>query len=183
LNDKPTPVYIRVLRWVVLLVVIGLSILLFIHRHEVEKLGVYGYPGIFLVSLFSNASIILPVPGVIITTAMGSVFNPWYVALAAGTGASLGEISGYLAGFSGQGVAANIRWYDRLKGWMRKYGEVIVLVMAIIPNPLFDVAGMVAGALRMPLWRFLIWCWIGKVIKMLLFALGGATIFKLIPGF
>lgn len=95
----------------------------------------------------------------------------------------LGEISGYLAGFSGQGVAANIRWYDRLKGWMRKYGEVIVLVMAIIPNPLFDVAGMVAGALRMPLWRFLIWCWIGKVIKMLLFALGGATIFKLIPGF
>jgi len=41
------------------------------------------------------------------------------------------------------------------------------------------VAGMVAGALRMPLWRYLLMSWIGKVGKMLLFAFGGASILKL----
>ena len=43
------------------------------------------------------------------------------------------------------------------------------------PNPLFDLAGMAAGALRMPVAKFLLWAWIGKTIKMLLFAYAGAT--------
>ncbi|HQF63663.1 MAG TPA: hypothetical protein PLT26_14275, partial [Anaerolineaceae bacterium] len=53
--------------------------------------------------------------------------------------------------------------------------------IAFIPNPLFDAAGMIAGALKMPLWRFLIYCWIGKCLKMLAFALGGAALIDLIP--
>ena len=35
---------------------------------------------------------------------MGAIFNPIGVAVAAGLGAAIGELSGYLAGFSGQGV-------------------------------------------------------------------------------
>jgi membrane protein DedA with SNARE-associated domain len=85
-----------------------------------------------------------------------------------------------MTGFSGQGVIENRQWYDRVTVWMKKYGGITILVLAFIPNPLFDIAGMVAGALRMPLWKYLVFSWIGKVGKMLLFALGGAQIFALI---
>ncbi|HOV05986.1 MAG TPA: VTT domain-containing protein [Anaerolineaceae bacterium] len=166
-------------RIAVILAVVGLTIVLFVFKDKVSQLGAFGYPGIFLVSILSNATLILPVPGVIFTSAMGAVFNPLLVALAAGTGATLGEITGYMAGFSGQAVIENRQWYERVTGWMKRYGDVVILVLAFVPNPVFDIAGMVAGALRMPLWRYFIFSWIGKVGKMLLFAYGGLSVLKL----
>lgn len=170
---------LNLLRGIILVAVLGVTVVLFIYRDQVSKFGVFGYPGIFLVSLLSNASIILPVPGVILTSAMGTVFNPIGVAVAAGTGATFGELSGYLLGFSGQGVIENRVWYDRICVWMKKYGDITIFLLAVIPNPLFDIAGMVAGALKMPLWRFLIWTWLGKMIKMAAFAYGGASVLSL----
>lgn len=164
-----------------LLFVVGISVTIYLLRDKVRELQGWGYPGIFMVSLLSNATIILPVPGVLFTSFMGAVFNPILVALVAGTGAALGEITGYLAGFSGQGVVESTAIHEKIERWMQKYGQWTVLVLALIPNPFFDVAGMVAGALKMPLWRFLLFCWIGEVGKMLFFALGGAAIIGLFP--
>ncbi len=161
--------------------VIALTALLVIFRDKVKDLGAYGYPGIFLVSMLTNATLILPLPGVIITSAMGAVFNPFWVALAAGSGATLGEISGYLAGFSGQGVIERVGIYQKLEGWIRKYGGLAIFLLAFIPNPVFDMGGMIAGMLRMPLWRFLLFCWLGKVCKMLAFAYAGAFGVNFIP--
>lgn len=167
------------MRVLALAAVVALTVLLVINRYKLQQLEALGYPGIFLISLLSNATLILPVPGVLFTSAMGAVFNPWWVALAAGTGATIGELTGYLAGFSGQGVIENRKWYDRISGWMKRYGGIIIFVLAVIPNPVFDIAGMVAGSLRMPLWEYLLWSWSGKCVKMLGFALGGAGILKL----
>lgn len=172
----------RLLRLLLILFIIGLSVFLYLHRNEVQKLEGYGYPGIFLFNLLSSATLILPVPGVALTSLMGAIFNPFWVAIAAGTGAALGEISGYLAGFSGQQAAERTPIYARIEGWMNRYGEIVILVLAIIPNPFFDIAGMMAGALKMPLGRFLFYCCLGKIIKMLLFAYGGAGLMRLIPG-
>ncbi|HVP21739.1 MAG TPA: VTT domain-containing protein [Anaerolineaceae bacterium] len=160
-----------------LLFVIGITITIFIFRTQVHQLQMLGYPGIFLVSLLSNATIILPVPGVLFTSLMGAVFNPVLVALAAASGATLGELSGFLAGFSGQAVAEKTKAYQRIEPWMQRYGHWTILVLAFVPNPFFDIGGMVAGAMKMPVWRFLLFCWIGKFGKMLLFAYGGASIF------
>ena len=56
---------------------------------------------------------------------------------------------------------------------MEKYGELTTLVLAFIPNPLFDLAGLIAGLLKMPLWKFLLYCVIGKILKMMMFAYAG----------
>ena len=160
----------------IFLLVLGLSIYLILIRDRIQALEAYGYPGIFLISLISNATVIIPLPGVVVTSAMGAVFNPFWVALASGSGAALGETSGYLAGFSGHGVVQRTPLHDRLQEWMSKYGNLTVFVLALIPTPLFDVAGITAGALKMPLQRFLFYCWVGKVLKMLVFAYGGARI-------
>lgn len=164
-----------------LILVIAITAGTLIFRSKLTHLGVYGYPGIFLLSIVANATVIIPVPGVLLTSAMGAVFNPFWVAVAAGSGAALGELSGYLAGFSGQGVIENAAAYEKLTGWMRKYGDLTIFALALIPNPLFDLAGMTAGALKLPVYRFLFWCWLGKIGKMLLFAYAGNSIINMIP--
>jgi uncharacterized membrane protein YdjX (TVP38/TMEM64 family) len=108
---------------------------------------------------------------------MGAVFNPVGVALAAGAGAAIGELSGYLAGFSGQAVVERAGAYNRVRAWMESHPQLsylAVLVLAFVPNPLFDLAGVAAGTMRMPVTRFLFWCWIGKTLKMILIAYLGA---------
>ncbi|MEJ2011454.1 MAG: VTT domain-containing protein [Anaerolineales bacterium] len=155
--------------------VIGITILVFSLRDQADKLQGYGYPGIFLLSLLANSTIILPAPGIALTFAFGAVFNPILVALFAGGGAALGELTGYLAGFSGQAVIKDSRLYERLKGWTREYGGWAILVLAFIPNPFFDIAGAAAGALRMPVIKFLLWTLGGKILKMLVIALAGSA--------
>lgn len=170
-----------VLRVVALLFVVGLSLVLYANRDQIQNLERYGYPGIFLFNLLSSATLILPVPGVAITSIMGAVFEPFWVALAAGAGAALGELSGYLVGFSGQRVVERTAAYDKVETFMKKYGVWAVLALAFVPNPLFDIAGFVAGASRMPVQNFLIWCFIGKVLKMLMFAYFGNWLIPLFP--
>jgi len=172
---------LKITRILALAFVISLTIFLYINRERVRELEALGYPGIFLVSLLANATLILPIPGVLFTSAMGAVFNPLWVALAAGSGASLGEVSGYLAGFSGQGIVERTEWSDRVETWMRKYGPITIVILSFVPNPIFDIAGITAGMLKMPLYQFILFCWIGKVLKMLMFAYGGAAVLNLIP--
>jgi len=175
----------RVVSILALVFVIGLSVLLFLNRDRIQEnipvLEALGYPGVFLLSLVANASIILPLPGVLVTSTMGAILNPFWVAVAAGTGSALGELTGYLAGYSGRSVVARNEWSDRVEVWIKRYGDWAVLLLAIIPNPAFDMVGIFAGALKMPLWRFLLWCWLGKIIKMMAFAYGGNAIFNIFP--
>lgn len=161
-------------RILALLVVVAISVFIFSIRDEAERFAVYGYPGIFLLAFLSYATVLLPAPGVAVVFTMGSVFNPLGVALAAGAGAALGEISGYLAGFSGQAVIENADLYERLNRWMSRNGPLTVLVLSAVPNPFFDLAGVAAGALKMPFRRFLFWVWIGETLKMTFFAYFGA---------
>ena len=163
------------LRILALAAVIAITVYIYACRSQLEHLEVYGYPGIFLLSILANATVILPAPGIAITFALGAVFNPIGVALAAGAGASLGELTGYVAGLSGQVFVERANLYDRLERWTTQYGGFLILVLALVPNPFFDLAGAAAGALRMPIHKFLFWTLIGKTIKMLGFAYAGGA--------
>lgn len=161
------------LRIAALFVVIGITIYIISIRTRVGEFAAYGYPGIFLIAMLANATVLLPAPGVAVIYAMGAVFNPFLVALVAGTGAAIGELSGYLAGFSGQAVIDRGDVYERIHPWVQKYGGWAILVLSALPNPFFDIAGIAAGIAKMPVRTFLFFTWIGQMIKMLLFALAG----------
>ena len=165
---------LTIARILALLSVIAITIYIYSIRDKADQLAGYGYPGIFLLSILGNATIILPAPVIAITYIMGAVFNPFGVALASGAGSAIGELTGYMAGFSGQGIAEQTSIYHRLERWTERYGGWTITILALIPNPIFDVAGAAAGALKMPVSRFLFWAWIGKTLKMLIFALAGA---------
>jgi uncharacterized membrane protein YdjX (TVP38/TMEM64 family) len=165
---------LQLARGLALVFVIGITVLIYLYRDRAEELGRFGYPGIFLLSILANATIVLPAPGLAIVFSFGGVFSPIGVGLAAGAGATLGELSGYLAGFSGQAVIENRKLYDRLENWMQRYGPLTIVVLAFLPLPVFDLAGVAAGALKMPVYQFLLWCFLGKLPKMLLIAYLGS---------
>jgi len=174
-DEKRPPPWLRIL---ILALVLGLTVLILWMGGRIQQLGRYGYLGIFLVSLLANATVILPIPGVVVTSAFGAVLNPFWVSVFSGTGAALGELSGYFAGFSGgRAVLERIEKHEKYEKLFARYGDGIILVLAFIPNPAFDLAGITAGALGMTIQRFLFLCWIGKVLKMLVFAYAGATLF------
>ncbi len=171
---KRSNIGLTILRIAALLAVIAITVYIYSIRDHVEEFAAYGYPGIFLIALLANATVFLPAPGVAVIFAMGSIFNPLGVAFAAGTGGALGELSGYLAGFSGQAVVEQTNTFRKISPWINKYGGWAILVLSAIPNPFFDIAGIAAGIAKMPLWKFLLFCWIGQLIKMTMFAYAGA---------
>jgi uncharacterized membrane protein YdjX (TVP38/TMEM64 family) len=104
------------------------------------------------------------------------------VGLVAGTGEALGELTGYAAGFAGRGIIENRKNYDRMVAWMQRRGGITVFLLSAIPSAFFDLAGIVAGTLHYPLWRFLLFCWMGKVLKTTVVAWVGARSLGIIPG-
>jgi membrane protein YqaA with SNARE-associated domain len=54
-----------------------------------------------------------------------------------------------------------------------------MFTMAAIPNPFFDVAGVIAGVVRMPLWKFFTAVLLGKILKSTYIAGAGALGFSI----
>lgn len=172
--------HINILRVIALISVIAITWFIFsLTDQQIAKIESWGFLGIGILTFLSNATVLVPAPGLAVVFLMGAKFNPILVGLAAGVGGTLGELSGYLAGFSGQAILENTKIYKRMLIWIEKYGAWTVLFMGIIPNPVFDVAGITAGVLKMKIWKFLLFAGIGITIKMILMAMMGAGIFSI----
>jgi len=153
------------IRILTILAVIAITATIFVFRDQVANLETYGYLGAFLIAVVTSATIILPVPGIVLIAGLGASFDPVLIGLAAGAGSALGEITGYMAGFSGQLVFENSRFYPQLERWMTRRGFIAITILSFVPNPFFDVAGATAGALRFPLWKFFIACFVGNTLR------------------
>lgn len=156
-----------------LVLVIAFSIFLVLNRGMVAQFRGYGYLGVFLISLISSATIIVPVPGMILVAAMGTVLNPWLIGIISGIGATIGETTGYFLGYGGRAVVRDNQTYEVMVGWMRRWGGWTLFVLALLPNPLFDVAGIVAGVLKYPLWKYYIFGGAGRIPKHIFYAFAG----------
>lgn len=150
-----------------ILLVIVISVALFVltqrYPEMAEKFESYGYVGVFLASLITSSTVIVPVPPVLVLLPIIVTYNPFLVGLVGATGGIIGEITGYMAGYGGQSMVNKGKMYTRVEGWMKKWGSWVIFVFAAFF--IFDIAGVVAGALRFPLWKFLLVGWAGKCIK------------------
>jgi len=159
---------------IAILFAVGVTVLIVLFRDKLRELEKLAYGGAFLVMLIANATVILPVPGLIVVYSLGGTLNPLLVGLFAGPGAALGELTGYAAGFGGSAVIDNLKLYHNIMVWMERYGAIVIILLAAFPNPVFDMAGLVAGSVRMKWWRFLFAAWIGKTIQCIVTSYAGA---------
>lgn len=140
----------------------------------------FGYFGVFLVNLFGSATIIFPVPSFAATIAVGAVSSPILTAIFSSLGSTLGELTGYFVGKGGGEISQDNSKIEKVKKWMDKYGLWAVFILAIIPNPLFDVAGIVSGISNIPLKKYLFVVFTGKLIKFTILAYTGFGFLKAI---
>jgi membrane protein YqaA with SNARE-associated domain len=150
---------------------------------SVAKLATTAYLVVFFVTLASCAGIFVPVYlHISLMIAAAQYWNPVLVALAASTGGALGETTGYYAGYLGKRIAQleNMPGYQRLVGWMKKYGPWGIFLISLQPILPFDVAGLLAGASKMPLWKFLLPCWAGRFPKYVLACYLGPAVLNIL---
>lgn len=153
-------------------------------------LATTAYLFVFVISLISNATILIPVPifvGIMIPVAkMMAEVSPWgpvLVALTASSGGALGEISGYYAGYLGKRIIITeaTPGYEKLVAWMKRHGALAVFLLSLQPILPFDIAGLISGASRIPLWKFVLPCWAGKFPKYLLGCYLGGAVLNILP--
>ena len=162
-----------------------------------DDLQTLGYPGIFLANFLGTATVFVPVPGLtaagqaLIVAGSQTLWDPGVV-VAGAAGMTLAESTAYLAGVVGRGVSEQRqmplggrlgRWLRRAAGWvdwlMGRYGFATLLGLSAVPNPLFEFAGITAGAVRMNFWRFLLAVSIGKTTRVIILVIVGQAFLDL----
>jgi membrane protein DedA with SNARE-associated domain len=156
----------------VALLMTAFAVAFFYFGADTSNLKAWGYAGVFLINLVGSASILLPSPAAASVVGGGALLDDFlglpaflWVGLVAGIGEALGEFTGYAAGYGGRIVFENRPEYQRVRDWMERHGTVSIFLLSLFPNPLFDVAGVAAGAVKMPIRRFFPAVLAGKVIK------------------
>jgi membrane protein YqaA with SNARE-associated domain len=142
-------------------------------------LGILGYAAGFFLALISSATILLPGTILPAIAAMGLQYNPRLLGLLCGFGSAIGELTGYYLGFYGRAtfnMDGKLPEFKRQRKWLQEFEFAFLFLVACIPNPFFDIAGIAAGTLKIPVWRFFIPVFIGKAVKYGLTAYLGMSI-------
>jgi len=138
----------------------------------------YGYLGIFTISLIGAVSIFFPIPYTVVIFWLGSTgdFDPFLIALTAGMGSAVGELSGYLLGYYGRKVIKKER--RRKMEFMVKvfdrFGPVAIFLFALTPLP-DDLLFIPLGIMHYSLVKAFIPALIGKTCMNFIVAYGGSV--------
>ena len=142
----------------------------------------YGYVGIFLISLIGATSVIIPIPSSVVIFILGGLsdiagnflFEPLFIAVAAGAGAAVGELSGYLIGLGGRKVIGEKykRKMDILMKLSQRFGPIVIFVFALTPLP-DDLLFIPLGVMRYKILNAFIPALLGKFVSNLIIAYAG----------
>lgn len=152
-----------------------INLLIYIGTHSYDFVNKYGYFGLFLVSVFSSASIFMPFPNFILTFAFGAVLNPFMVAVIAALGSSIGQTTSYIVGFGSKKVLE--RKYkngiQKMRKIFHKYGpDFLIIFVAATPLP-DNAVGIFCGLIRYNFKRYFLDIFVGKLILSLILAYAG----------
>jgi membrane protein DedA with SNARE-associated domain len=149
----------------------------------------YGYLGIFLISLLGAMSIFVPIPYTIVIFILGGaqdsvgnwLFDPLWIAVAAGIGSAIGEFSGYLLGAGGRKVIGDKykKRMDFITKLFKKYGSIAIFIFALTPLP-DDLLFIPLGVMRYSLIRAFIPALLGKFFSNLIIAYSGRLSLQII---
>jgi len=158
-----------------ILLVTALSLGVILAPVNWSLLGHYGYVGVFVITLVASGALVVPVPYLGVIIVAGTFLNPALVALTAGAASALGELTGYFLGKSGRAVLPRNGYVQTMERGMQRFGAPVIFVAAAIPNPFFDIAGILAGATKLPLWLYLLATFSGKTLRFFALATLGSS--------
>lgn len=141
----------------------------------------FGYLGIFVISFIGSVSVIFPVPYTIVIYILGSVLNPFFVAISGGLGAAVGEFSGYVLGYYGRVAVSKERRrkMDYMVKLFNSYGPISIFIFALTPLP-DDLLFIPLGMMRYQFWKAFIPALLGKMLMTFILAYSGQQSIELI---
>lgn len=141
------------------------------YRDTLLAFGRLGLIGLFVLSAVGNATVLIPAPVFVVACAAAPIYGVLATGLVAGAGSAVGEMTGYMAGYGGTAVLPQGKIYQRMHKLMEKFGPLMIFILALLPNPIFDVGGLIAGVLKMHPLAFFLATAAGKAIRLTLVAL------------
>ena len=162
--------------------IFGVSILVIllavIFRDRLSELEQLGLLGIMLINFLASATIFLPAPAIATVVAGGALYSPLSVALSSSFGAATGDVVGFLLGHSGKNLfyKKHHTTFLVVKDLFHTFGGILIFLVAFIPNPFFDVVGILAGFVHYPLMRFFALILVGRLIRNFLLASFGSAL-------
>ena len=145
-------------------IVVGVVLAALLLRSRLDP-SLVGYTGVALSALLASGGLLIPVPALVIVCSASLFLVPLLVGVVAGVAETAGELTGYYLGYNGRHLVTGRFFYHRVERWMRTRGWLLLFLLALVPNPIFDVVGIAAGLIRYPLWRFLGVVAAGKLLK------------------
>lgn len=154
------------MNFIIVSCLLAFGLLAWFAKGQIEKHMAISALGVFVVCFLANASILLPSSSVLIVVEYSMIINPFLVAACGALGSSLGEMTGFFVGRYGRKAVPGklMKW---VKSKMKNQKYLIVLLFSILPLPVFDIVGMLSGAMKMNPLKFFGICFAGKFIKML----------------
>ena len=163
---------------VIFLASIALIFLSFSLQDYLAQFQSLGLLGIFLINFFSTVTIFLPNISAASVVAGGNIYNPILVALVSTLGGVLGDSSSFILGKSGKDILLKKEGhlFNAVKTVFHGQGFLIIFFLALIPNPVFDAMGILAGLTRFPFKKFFIAMLLGRIVRNILLAYLGKSL-------
>ncbi len=146
-----------------------LSIAFYVFKDYFREASSFGLFGIFIVNFVSSATFFVSAPAFLTIITGGNLYSPILVAGIAAVGACLGDMLGFAFGYSGRRLTK--KKLDRhktirfLEKHFHRHGTLIILLLAIIPNPLFDAIGILAGVVNYSPFKFFTLMLFGRFLR------------------
>lgn len=159
----------KVLEILFVILIVALSVVIFLIRDKIGQVSDISYLGLFLLCFIANSTVLLPAPSLMIAASCALIMNPFWVALFAALGSTLGEFVGYAFGTVTKDLSPKFqKLLDKLTNKVHNQ-TLLVFTLAVLPLPLFDVVGIYSGGTKMNLIKFAVACFVGKFIKLLVY--------------
>jgi membrane protein YqaA with SNARE-associated domain len=148
---------------------VALNIAVYFAPIDYGSFTTFAYVGAFVVTFLANALIVIPIPYIPIVAHIGATAEmPWLVVVLGALASVLGESVAFLAGRAEEGIVSEHPVYRRV----HRVAERPVLVGAMLfafavpPNPIFDVAGLAAGAVGVRYRVFFVSVFAARLIRL-----------------
>jgi uncharacterized membrane protein YdjX (TVP38/TMEM64 family) len=150
---------------------VALNIAAYVAPIDYSAFASFSYVGAFVICLVANAVVAIPIPYIPIIAHIGaSAASPAIVIIAGALGSVLGESVAFFIGRAEQGLVSEHPMYRRLQPFMqrRRTSALILFLLSAPLNPLFDVAGLAAGALGVRYRVFFVAVFAGRLLRLAL---------------
>ena len=126
-------------------------------------------------------SVVFPIPYTIVILFLGTMLDPFFIAISGGLGSALGEFFGYLLGYYGRTAVSEERRkkMDYMVKLFDSYGPVAIFLFALTPLP-DDLLFIPLGVMHYPFWKAFVPALLGKTLMTFILAYSGQQSIELI---